>query len=212
MLSIFESAFSDPKSGGALLVAFVSVIGSLVLALITSLLNFGRFRRETLWEQRRLACSDIVSHLYASSKVVTDIRDGFAEDAHRYYESDELKRLSRSYFKEIDAANEAFEANYLVLPPAFRRRYEQLEREQMMISYDMLSGPDAYLYPIDANEHARRDLYDLARAELGLMRFGAGWIARWRPTFSQLSLAVRRVPWRILRAWRRRRNPEDFSW
>lgn len=202
------NALSNPQNGAVLLGALIGVLGSLLVALANSLLNRGKFKRELLWEKRQAACNEIVSRLQGSSRLAFNIEEGFAEDAHSFYESKELERLNGMYAEEIASAHAAFQANYLILPAAFRRRYERLEKERSNVWY-YAAGPDIYLDQIAANERARRDLFDLARAELGIVPWWKASVIRWRPSIAALPPAASRR-WRAFRRsfrrWRRRSN------
>lgn len=202
-------ALSNPQSGAILLGALIGVLGSLLVALANSLLNRGKFKRELLWEKRQAACNEIVSSLQGSSRLAYNIEEGFAEDAHSFYESKELERLNSVYGEQIASAHAAFQANYLILPAAFRKRYERLEKERANVWY-YAAGPDVYLDQIAANERARRDLFDLARAELGIVPWWKRSLIRWRPSVAALPEAASRRWKSVRRRFRRWQRGSDF--
>jgi hypothetical protein len=189
--------------------ALIGVLGSLLVALANSLLNRGKFKRELLWEKRQAACNEIVSSLQGSSRLAYNIEEGFAEDAHSFYESKELERLNSVYGEQIASAHAAFQANYLILPAAFRKRYERLEKERANVWY-YAAGPDVYLDQIAANERARRDLFDLARAELGIVPWWKRSLIRWRPSVAALPEAASRRWKSVRRRFRRWQRGSDF--
>ena len=179
---VVRVALADPEGGAALLGALIGALSSLLVALVTGLLTRDKFQRELLWDKRLAACNEVLSHLQASVKFADGIREGFSEDAHEFYASDQLVSLNDKYGDEISSAHIAFQSSYLLLPPAFRRRYERLDRERSGIWY-YSSGPDVYLDAIEFNERGRQELFDLARAELGLAARGTSGLI---PTFGTL--------------------------
>lgn len=208
MASPFGAVFSNAQSSAALLGACVGVLGSLLVALATTLLNRGKFKREFLWEKRQEACNDIVASFYRSFADATAIRDGFSEDAHGFYGSGELRTLNQSYAEKISVAHTAFQTNYLILPPRFRKRYEQLERERE--EWWFSSGPEVYLGQIEANARAHGELFDLARLELGLIPAPHGALIRARLAWRRVG-AVAKGSWRLVRRrLGRSRKPDEW--
>ena len=207
---VVSVALADPEGGAALLGALIGALSSLLVALVTGLLTRDKFQRELLWDKRLAACNEVLSHLQASAKFAEAIREGFSDDTHAFYASDQLVKLHDKYGDEVGAAHLAFQSSYLLLPPAFRRRYERLDRERSGTWY-YSAGPDAYLEPMELNECARRDLFDLARAELGLAPRGTRSVLRWRASWSMARASLSRSVRKIER-WRRNRNKQSDDW
>ncbi|HEX7874220.1 MAG TPA: hypothetical protein VF475_15005 [Sphingobium sp.] len=185
--------------------ALLTIMGSLLVAFSTAFLTRNKFKAENLWNEQKKACNTIVSQIRAARVYGRMIEDGFSEDVHRYYESDNLKKTNRIYWDVINIAIDAFEKDYLILPSKFRRRYEAMICEAAQAEWE--SGPDAYLTPIYAHNVAATDLLDIAVVELGI----GGWWHR--------NLAKIRILFRGLRAhsrrssrWIRRRYRRAKRW
>lgn len=202
---LLQSALSTPQSGAVLLGGGIAFLSSLSVTIMTALLTRGKFKRELLWDRRQAACNDILSKLQASAFFAEGIREGFDEDVHSFYGSEQLDKLNELYGDLVSAAHDVFHANYLLLPSAFRRRYENMERERRIVQYHF-GGPDIYLDQIEANERGRRDLFDLARAELGIAPWWQLVILRCRPGLMGLRAKAERAQRRVRRALKSRKS------
>lgn len=183
----------DPRltpAAAALLGALIGVTGTLLVTIVNGLIGRNRYRREKIWERRQEACNAIVGALRASAPWGEQISQGFSEDPHRYYGSDALKADHERYWNLIAKADEAFKANYLILPTQFRARYERLTAARHEWDFD--AGPDIYLGPLIENEGATRDLMDIALSSLGFV-----------PVWHRVAISLRMIGDKMARVWRR---------
>jgi hypothetical protein len=212
---VLSTILFDPRltpAAAGLLGALIGVTGTLLVTIVNGLIGRNRYRRDKIWELRQEACNAIVGALRAATPLADRIYEGFAEDEHRYYGSDDLQRDHKRYWDQIAKADEAFKANYLILPPRFRGRYERLTKARG--AWEFEAGPDIYLGPMNENRWATRDLMDTSLSSLGIVpwwhraaiftRMTSAWIARGR-SWSRI---------RIKRGWRRlskKRNDDDLN-
>lgn len=206
-LATFLSSPALIQAAPALAGAAIGVTGTLLVTITNGLLTRDKFMRERLWEKRQDACNTIVSQLRAAQPYGSRMEDGFAENAYGYYQSEALVAANKAYDDRISAAHDAFQANYLILPSAFRRRYERMVKDRGAWWFD--SGPEVYLGPVGVNGVAARDLMDIARASLGIAPFFSRQIIRWRPIARALPSWSSQLTRRIKRRWRRWRKPPD---
>ncbi len=181
----------DPRltpAAAALLGALIGVTGTLLVTIVNGLIGRNRYRREKIWERQQEACSVIVGALRAAKPWADRISEGFAEDAHSYYGSKALEAEHKRYWNLIAKADEAFKANYLILPTRFRARYERLT--VVRHGWDFEGGPDAYLGPINENEQAARDLKDIALSSLGIV-----------PWWHRVAILLRMTRDKFVRDW-----------
>jgi hypothetical protein len=168
MLEALQSILSQPNTSSTLIGAMIGVLGSISVALLTVAFNRGKFMREKIWEQRQLACNEILAELANAETWGQAIKEGFEFNPEDYFQSPHVDETNQRLAAHIDAAYAAFRANYLILPPGFRARFERMQRYQAGL-YLHVTGPDIYLEPIAIYEHAKRELYDLARLELNIV-------------------------------------------
>lgn len=196
---------TNPALAGAL----IGVTGTLLTTLVTGFLGRGKFMREKLWEKRQDACNTIVSELRAGEPFGERISEGFDEDAYGYYQSNLLQRTHEQYLLHMNAAHESFQKNYLILPGAFRRRYERMLKDRR--AWWDAADPDAYLGPIGVNGVAARALMDIAVVALGITPFLPRQYLRVRRVVRSVPRLVQQpVRWfkRKKRQWRNRHDED----
>ena len=196
-------------AAAALIGALIGVTGTLLVNIVNGLFARDRHRHEKVWERRQEACSEIIGALRAAKPLAERIYDGFDEDVHGYYASDALKTDHDRYWVQVVKADEAFKANYLILPAHFRDRYERLLTARRAWDYD--AGPDVYLGPMGEVISATRDLMDLALSSLGIVPWSHRLAISLRLTGDKLGRAFRAVAMWLRRRWKRlwRRRDRD---
>lgn len=202
MLDFLQTIARDPQfaqAAAAIFGAFAVLLGTLV----SSFLSRDKFQRELLWEKRQEACNTIVSNLKSANAPASAIENGFLENAYGYWESDALNRTYEHYSRFLTAAHTAFESNYLLLPPQFRRRYERMVFDRS--GWWEVGGPEGYLGPIKVNRVAADDLLGIALSELGIAPFGQSTWLKWRPALRAAPERASRM-FRKVRRWVRRRK------
>lgn len=205
---INDFLFNKEVTAGA--TAVIAVVGSFMVAAFTAFIGRNKFQSEKLWDARQIACNTIVSQLKAGSSFAVRIEDGFTEDYHRYYESDNLTKANSKYWEFINVADDAFNSNYLLLPPAFRRRYEWMLAGRAEADFE--TGPDGYLTPIYAHRLGANDLLDIAVVELRIGSWPVRQVIRFRPFFRRLPNMWQRQKRSIKRRWNKLRGKKTDIW
>ncbi len=200
-----------PAAAG-LLGALIGVTGTLLVTIVNGLFGRNRFQREKIWERRQAACNEIVGAMRSALPIADRINDGFSEDPHDYYGSTTLEKENEEYWTVIGRADEAFKLNYLILPAAFRKRYERLTIYRHQWDFD--AGPDIYIGPINGNSTATDDLMDIALYSLHIVPWWQRGAIRTRMLargISEKSMAAKREVRTKLKKWRRAKDSSDFE-
>lgn len=210
--AVLSSILFEPRltaAAAGLIGALIGLTGTLLVTIVNGLFARDRHRHEKVWERRQEACSEIIGALRAAKPLAERIYEGFDEDPHGYYASDGLKAHHEAYWGEIRKADEAFKANYLILPTQFRDRYERLLTARRAWDYD--AGPDIYLGPMREVVAATRDLMDLALSSLGIVPWSYRVGISLRLTGGKLGRAIVKAAKMLRRPWKRlsRRRAQD---
>lgn len=204
---LFETRLTAAAAG--LIGALIGLTGTLLVTIVNGLFARDRHRHEKVWERRQEACSEIIGALRAAKPLAERIYEGFDEDVHGYYASEALKTDHERYWVQVRKADEAFKANYLILPTQFRDRNERLLTARRAWDYD--AGPDVYLGPMGEVIAATRDLMDLALSSLRIVPWSHRVAISLHLMSDKLGRATAKAWTRLRRYWERLWRKRDHD-